>query len=66
MRTTSYSKKNSIEELMIQDLCQIGVTDTDIVLKENEPLSSKITNRTCAVCGEDSWCGSDGCPLDPQ
>lgn len=22
--------------------------------------------RSCAVCGEDSWCGSDGCPLDPQ
>lgn len=20
----------------------------------------------CSVCGEDSWCGSDGCPLDPQ
>ncbi len=20
----------------------------------------------CSVCGEESWCGSDGCPLDPQ
>ena len=22
--------------------------------------------RSCEVCGEDTWCGSDGCPLDPQ
>jgi hypothetical protein len=22
--------------------------------------------RSCSVCGEDEWCGSDGCPLDPQ
>ena len=20
----------------------------------------------CQVCGLDSWCGTDGCPLDPQ
>ena len=20
----------------------------------------------CLVCGEDSWCGSDGCPLEPN
>jgi len=22
--------------------------------------------RECSVCGMDEWCGSDGCPLDPQ
>lgn len=21
---------------------------------------------TCNVCGYDEWCGTDGCPLDPQ
>ncbi len=20
----------------------------------------------CSVCGGDNWCGTDGCPLDPQ
>jgi hypothetical protein len=20
----------------------------------------------CSVCGMDEWCGTDGCPLDPQ
>ncbi len=23
-------------------------------------------NYGCSVCGEDEWCGTDGCPLDPQ
>jgi hypothetical protein len=22
--------------------------------------------KDCPVCGMDDWCGSDGCPLDPQ
>jgi len=22
--------------------------------------------RECSVCGMDEWCGTDGCPLDPQ
>ena len=22
--------------------------------------------RSCSVCGMDEWCGSDGCPRDPQ
>jgi hypothetical protein len=20
----------------------------------------------CSVCGMDEWCGTDGCPMDPQ
>ena len=20
----------------------------------------------CPVCGMDEWCGTDGCPMDPQ
>jgi hypothetical protein len=23
-------------------------------------------NYGCSVCGGDNWCGTDGCPLDPQ
>ena len=65
MRITSYSKI-SRKEMMIQNDCQIDLIVTDIVLKEKEPLSSKLINHSCSVCGEDSWCGSDGCPLDPQ
>lgn len=22
--------------------------------------------RECSICGMDEWCGTDGCPLDPQ
>jgi hypothetical protein len=22
--------------------------------------------RECPICGEDDWCGTDGCPMDPQ
>ncbi|MFT4757610.1 MAG: hypothetical protein ACI91R_002266 [Vicingaceae bacterium] len=22
--------------------------------------------RDCLVCGMDEWCGTDGCPMDPQ
>ncbi len=22
--------------------------------------------RECPICGMDEWCGTDGCPLDPQ
>ena len=22
--------------------------------------------RECPVCGMDEWCGTDGCPFDPQ
>lgn len=36
---------------------------------QNETFSTKqkcIRWRSCEVCGEDTWCGSDGCPLDPQ
>lgn len=35
-----------------------------------ESFNMKNTNfeiqRSCPVCGMDDWCGSDGCPLDPQ
>jgi hypothetical protein len=20
----------------------------------------------CSICGMDEWCGTDGCPMDPQ
>jgi hypothetical protein len=35
---------------------------------KNEFLTIQKVNvlRSCSVCGEDEWCGSDGCPLDPQ
>jgi hypothetical protein len=23
-------------------------------------------SRECSICGMDDWCGTDGCPLDPQ
>jgi len=25
-----------------------------------------IVMRECSVCGMDEWCGTDGCPMDPQ
>jgi hypothetical protein len=28
---------------------------------------AKFSNsRECSICGMDDWCGTDGCPLDPQ
>lgn len=31
----------------------------------SEP-ASRISDVHCHVCGMDEWCGTDGCPLDPQ
>ncbi len=28
---------------------------------------AKFSNsRECSICGMGDWCGTDGCPLDPQ
>ena len=42
---------------------------TDIVIENcTNNLQIDLTQKKygCSVCGEDSWCGTDGCPLDPQ
>ena len=37
-------------------------------LKKEVKKSKNIQLRKygCYVCGLDSWCGTDGCPMDPQ
>lgn len=29
-------------------------------------MATKEIARDCPVCGMDDWCGTDGCPMDPQ
>lgn len=35
-------------------------------VKAETPKSSEENQWGCEVCGLDEWCGTDGCPLDPQ
>ena len=35
------------------------------VLVESLTINNKL-KRCCSVCGMVEWCGSDGCPMDPQ
>lgn len=37
------------------------------IIKSVKMKNSNLENeRDCPVCGMDDWCGTDGCPLDPQ
>jgi hypothetical protein len=41
----------------------------DVVIENyinNHQLDFTQKKYGCSVCGEDSWCGTDGCLLDPQ
>jgi len=35
-----------------------------VIIAVNIELFSMRTE--CPICGEDDWCGTDGCPMDPQ
>ena len=65
----STSKNNSPSQAYLvktleTKLCSFqNMTETKIALAHSPKAT---TLRSCSVCGEDSWCGSDGCPLDPQ
>ncbi len=37
--------------------------ESEVISVENESIFMR---RECPVCGEDDWCGTDGCPMDPQ
>jgi hypothetical protein len=35
--------------------------------QEIESVSTIVDRKYgCPVCGMDEWCGTDGCPMDPQ
>lgn len=56
------TKFNEFELLKLNSLNNQFQTE---YLNAKECIESKI-NYGCSVCGEDQWCGTDGCPLDPQ
>ena len=29
-------------------------------------IETRLGKWECSVCGMDEWCGTDGCPMDPQ
>ncbi len=68
--------------MYLEKECQFMVSaDANIETSELEPITQTFQvenskterckrsiemNYGCSVCGEDEWCGTDGCPLDPQ
>jgi len=34
--------------------------------KEKQPAPVSKKKYDCPVCNMDEWCGTDGCPMDPQ
>ena len=40
----------------------------NMVINESKVIEgAKFSNsRECSICGMDEWCGTDGCPMDPQ
>jgi len=41
--------------------------ENDLEFKHSQQVE-KCTGKKydCPVCGMDDWCGTDGCPMDPQ
>jgi hypothetical protein len=37
-----------------------------IPIEKIQDLEIESKKYGCPVCGEDEWCGTDGCPMDPQ
>ena len=37
-----------------------------IPIEKIQDLEIESKKHGCPVCGEDEWCGTDGCPMDPQ
>ncbi len=66
MKNHACTKLNLSQKQKNQGAIFCDLTGTDNTLDLNELINSTKISRSCVVCGEDSWCGSDGCPLDPQ
>lgn len=62
-------KRNSHEKLNTNQELKTRIMKTKNTL---EMLVKRVENATklgrweCPVCGMDEWCGTDGCPMDPQ
>ena len=65
--------KNTLEENQTLEMENTNSNKSVLnmnALSNQEPLIEKDLNIEmsygCSVCGMDEWCGTDGCPLDPQ
>lgn len=52
----------NIKREMMETTKNNEIQEQEVIAVVNEVSS----NYGCPVCGMDEWCGTDGCPRDPQ
>lgn len=50
----------------MESISEMNIKQENVTATPSGEIISNNKKWGCSVCGEETWCGTDGCPLDPQ
>jgi hypothetical protein len=44
----------------------LDLKEENTMIQAESIVDTNFKRYECPICGMDEWCGTDGCPMDPQ